>query len=157
MRKNYLLPNCFKKIGMAMFLPFLAACTWLLLGPCEGEWMKLSVPALLTFDGHGKWFTVTETDPVNEVCMLGLLVSLTFMALSREKDEDEMTAAVRTQSFVWSFWSVAAIELVAILFTYDFAFLYFAFASVFACFFLYVCKFNYEMTRIRKAVKEDEA
>lgn len=156
MKKNYLLPHRFKLVGLIMLFPFLAACIWLLLGPCEGEWFKLTVPALYTLDLNStrEWFSMTVTDPVNEICMLGLLVSLVFLALSKEKDEDEMTAVVRIQSFVWSFWATAIMVLIAILFVYDFAFLHFAFASVFVCFILYICKFNYEMTIIRRTENE---
>ena len=157
MKKNYLLPHAFKKIGLAMFVPFLAACVWLLLGPGECEWLSVKVPALLTLDlmATSQWFGMTVTDPVNEICMLGLLISLVFLALSKERDEDEMTAAVRMQSFVWSFWCTAIVMLIAILFVNDFAFMYFAFASVFVCFILYICKFNYEMIKIRRLQNEE--
>ena len=157
MKKNYLLPHAFKKIGLAMFVPFLAACVWLLLGPGECEWLSVKVPALLTLDlmATSQWFGMTVTDPVNEICMLGLLISLVFLALSKEKDEDEMTAAVRMQSFVWSFWCTAIVMLIVILFVYDFAFMYFAFASMFVCFILYICKFNYEMIKIRRLQNEE--
>lgn len=156
MKKNYLLPHGFKLVGLIMFVPFMIACIWLLLGPGECDLFFIRVPALLTLDlnSTGEWFGITMTDPVNELCMLGLLVSLVFVALSREKDEDEMTTAVRMQSFVWSFWCTAVIELIAVLFTYDFAFFYFAFASLFICFILYICKFNYEMMIIRRTENE---
>ena len=156
MKQNYLLPHGFKRVGLIMLVPFLAACIWLLCGPCEGDWFLVDVPALFTLDiaSTSKWFGMTATDPVNEICMLGLLVSLVVLALSKEKDEDEMTAVVRMQSFVWSFWCTAILMLVAILFVYDLAFMYFAFASVFVCFIMYICKFNYEMIKIRRTENE---
>ena len=159
MKQNYLLPHGFKRVGLIMLVPFLAACIWLLCGPCEGDWFLVDVPALFTLDiaSTSEWFGMTVTDPVNEICMLGLLVSLVFLALSKEKDEDEMTAVVRMQSFVWSFWCTAILMLVAILFVYDLAFMYFAFASVFVCFIMYICKFNYEMIQIRRTDKEGNA
>ena len=156
MKQNYLLPHGFKRVGLIMLVPFLAACIWLLCGPCEGDWFLVDVPALFTLDiaSTSEWFGMTVTDPVNEICMLGLLVSLVFLALSKERDEDEMTAVVRMQSFVWSFWCTAVLMLVAILFVYDLAFMYFAFASVFVCFIMYICKFNYEMIKIRRTENE---
>ena len=159
MKQNYLLPHGFKRVGLIMLVPFLAACIWLLCGPCEGDWFIVDVPALFTLDiaSTSEWFGMTATDPVNEICMLGLLVSLVFLALSKERDEDEMTAVVRMQSFVWSFWCTAILMLVAILFVYDLAFMYFAFASVFVCFIMYICKFNYEMIQIRRTDKEGNA
>ena len=159
MKQNYLLPHGFKRVGLIMLVPFLVACIWLLCGPCEGDWFIVDVPALFTLDiaSTSEWFGMTATDPVNEICMLGLLVSLVFLALSKERDEDEMTAVVRMQSFVWSFWCTAILMLVAILFVYDLAFMYFAFASVFVCFIMYICKFNYEMIQIRRTDKEGNA
>ena len=156
MKKNYLLPHNFKMIGLIMIVPFLVACIWLLCGPCEGDWFIVDVPALFTLDiaSTSEWFGMTATDPVNEISMLGLLVSLVFIALSKEKDEDEMTAVVRMQSFVWSFWCTAILMLIAILFVYDLAFMYFAFASVFVCFIMYICKFNYVMIKIRRTENE---
>ena len=153
MKQNYLLPNYFKRIGMIMFLPFLALCIWLLAGPCEGDWFKISVPALFTLDlaSSSEWFAITVTDPINEIGMTGLLISLVFIALAKEKDEDEMTAVVRMQSFVWGFWFTAIIELIGILLIYDLAFLHFAFSSIFICFILFIFKFNYEMIKIRRA------
>ena len=157
MKQNYLLPHGFKRVGLIMLVPFLVACIWLLCGPCEGDWFIVDVPALFTLDiaSTSEWFGMTATDPVNEICMLGLLVSLVFIALSKEKDEDEMTAVVRMQSFVWGFWCTAILMLVAILFVYDLAFMYFAFAYVFICFIMYICKFNYEMTLIRRSQNEE--
>ena len=85
MKQNYLLPHGFKRVGLIMLVPFLAACIWLLCGPCEGEWFTVDVPAL---------------------------------------------------------------------FTLDLAFMYFAFASVFVCFIMYICKFNYEIIKIRRTENE---
>lgn len=154
MKKNYLLPYKFKKIGMALFLPFLTVCLWLLFAQDGLEFDYFQIPVLAVWlDDLGNssgFFEMTKTDPINEIGMLGLLVSLCFMALSKEKDEDEMTGQVRMQSFVWSFWVTSAILLLGILFLYDFAFLYFAFVAIFLVFILYILKFNLAMIAIRR-------
>ena len=92
MKKNYLLPHNFKMIGLTMLVPFLVACIWLLCGPCEGDWFIVDVPALFTLDlaSKSEWFGMTVTDPVNEISMLGLLVSLVFNTLSKERHADEI-------------------------------------------------------------------
>ena len=53
-----------------------------------------------------------------------------------------------------NFKMIGLIMLTAIPFVYDFAFMYFAFASVFVCFIMYICKFNYEMIKIRRTENE---
>lgn len=155
MNKNYLLPHTFKKIGAWMFLPFCAACLWLLLSG-ELDLGKLNWPAFCItpndmLEEPGGWFDIIKNDPVNEIAMMGLLVSLCFIALSKEKDEDEMTGHVRMQSFVWSFWVTAAVLAFGIIFIYGLAFMEFTVAAIFLVFMLYILKFNLTMRAIRRA------
>ena len=152
MNKNYLLPHRFKTIGVCMFFPFCAACLWLLLSgvlDCSYiSWPALCInPEDLTDDP----FRIIKNDPINEIAMLGLLASLCFIALSREKDEDEMTGHIRMQSFVWSFWVTAAVLAFGIIFIYGLAFMEFAFAAIFLVFVLYILKFNLTMRAVRRA------
>lgn len=155
MIKNFLLPYRFKRAGLWLFFPFLALCLWLLL---FGDWdcdllswpaFALSIEDITSKDA----FTIIRNDPVNEFAMLGLLVSVCFIALSKEKDEDEMTGQIRMQSFVWSFWVTAAILAFGILFFYGFSFLNFALAALFLAFIIYIVKFNLTMFCIRRAGK----
>lgn len=155
MKQNHLLPYKFKKAGTIMFLPFLAICIWLLLGPCECDYLK--VPALALFeDGYlfsTKSFTSTTTDPINEIAMLGLLVSIVFIALSREKDEDEMAPVERQRAFIWSFWITAILYTIGILFTFGMQFLYCTFAMPYIFFILYIIRFNLAMHKLRRELK----
>lgn len=155
MIKNFLLPYRFKTAGLWLFFPFLTLCLWLLL---FGDWdcdllswpaFALSIEDITSKDA----FTIIRNDPVNEFAMLGLLVSVCFIALSKEKDEDEMTGQIRMQSFVWSFWVTAAILAFGILFFYGFSFLNFALAALFLAFIIYIVKFNLTMFCIRRAGK----
>ena len=130
MKQNYLLPHKFKKAGTIMFLPFLAVCVWLLLGPGECDYLK--VPAFALFeDGYlfsTKSLTSTTTDPINEIAMLGLLISIVFIALSKEKDEDEMVPV-------------------------EMQFLNCTFAMPYVFFILYIIKFNLAMHKLRRELK----
>lgn len=155
MTNNYLLPYRFKTIGLWMLFPFLVLCLWLLcLGELDCNLLKWPALAIYT-DGldAATWFTVVTNDPINEFAMLGLLISLCFISLSKEKDEDEMTALVRMRSFVWSFWVTAAVLAFGIIFIFDIAFMLFSFAAVFFVFLLYIVKFNLTMRAIRREGK----
>ncbi|MCQ2118483.1 MAG: hypothetical protein MJY84_01015 [Bacteroidales bacterium] len=85
--------------------------------------------------------------------MLGLLLSLCFIALSKERDEDEMTAQIRMQSFVWSLWFTAAVLVFGILFFYGASFLYVSFVAIYLVFIIYIIKFNVTMSAIRRGSK----
>ena len=138
-----------------MFPPFWAICIWLLLGPGECEFLK--VPAFALFeDGYllsTKSFTSTTTDPINEFAMLGLLASIVLIALSKEKDEDEMVPVERQRAFIWSFWITSILYTVGILFTFGMQFLYCTFAMPYLFFVLYIVKFNLAMHKLRRELK----
>lgn len=93
---------------------------------------------------------MNETDLIDEIAMFGLLVSLVFIGLSRERDEDEMTAHIRMQSFVWSAWATSAVIALGIFFVYDLEFVTFMFVAMYLYLMLYAVKFNLAMYRERK-------
>ena len=150
MKKSYLLPVGFKKAGLWMVVPFFVLSVLYMCGVLDDvnlsafdAWM----PALVGYSG---WFTIEDTNLIDEIAMLGLLVSLVFIGLSRERDEDEMTAHIRMQSFVWSTWATSIIIALSILFVFDGHFLYFMFLAMFLYLMLYIVKFNLAMHRERK-------
>lgn len=152
--KSNLLPNKFKGIGMILFVPFFIICLWALIsGELEFDFLKWPCLSLFSSEigsSDFKFFSIGVTDPVNEIGMAGLLISLCLIALSREKDEDEMTGLIRMQSFVWSFWATAIILGFGIIFLYGVSFLYFSFVAIFLEFMLFIAKFNLEMHKARR-------
>ena len=156
MKKTYLLPCKFKRIGILMFIPFCALCLWCIIsGELEFDYFHIPALAVCVEELFAKssFFEIVQNDPINEIAMLGLLVSLCFIALSKEQDEDEMTEQIRMGSFVWSLWITAAVLAFGILFFYQFSFLYFCFSAIYFVFLLYILKFNITMRKVRRAVK----
>ena len=148
MKKSYLLPVGFKKAGLWMVVPFLVLCVLCLCGDVlVNGGINATVPAVISHEG---WFRMTETSLIEEIAMLGLLASLVFIALSREQDEDEMTAHIRMQAFVWSTWATSIVLAMGILFVYDLEFLTFMFLTMYLYLMLYIVKFNLAMHRERK-------
>ena len=150
MKKSYLLPVGFKKIGLCMVLPFFVLCVLCLCGVTDElnlSILSVKMPALIDYSG---WFMMNKTNLIDEIAMLGLLVSLVFIGLSRERDEDEMTAHIRMQSFVWSAWATSAVVALGIFFVYDLEFVTFMFVAMYLYLMLYAVKFNLAMFRERK-------
>ena len=145
--RDYLLPYSYKKVGMWMFLPFAAICLCLLFSV---KLPSISIPWIAIGDSI---FYKGTADLLTEVGMMGLLVSLCFIALSKEKDEDEMTGQIRMQSFVWSLWFTAIILALGILFIMGLNFLAFACAAIYFYFLVYILKFNLTMKAIRREGK----
>lgn len=128
-----------------MFLPFAAICICLLF---DVKLPSIQIPWLAIGD---EVFYRGTADLLTLVGMMGLLISLCFIALSREKDEDEMTAHIRMQSFVWSLWFTSAILAFGILFIMGLDFLSFALVALYLYYFVYILKFNLTMRAIRRA------
>ena len=147
MKKSYLLPVGFKKVGLWMVAPFLVLCVLCLCGTMDNVVISATMPALADYSG---WFTMNETDLIDEIAMFGLLVSLVFIGLSRERDEDEMTAHIRMQSFVWSAWATSAAIALGIFFVYGTEFVTFMLVAMYLYLMLYAIKFNLAMYRERK-------
>ena len=147
MKKSYLLPVGFKKVGLWMVLPFFVLSVLCLCGVMDDVNLSATMPALIDYSG---WFTMNKTNLIDEIAMLGLLVSLVFIGLSRERDEDEMTAHIRMQSFVWSAWATSAVVALGIFFVYDLEFVTFMFVAMYLYLMLYAVKFNLAMCRERK-------
>lgn len=142
--RNYLLPYSYKKVGIGMFFPFAALCMCYFfnvnLPRIEVPWIGIGD----SFFYHGK------ADLLKEVMMLGLLCSLSFIALSREKDEDEMTGMIRMQSFIWSLWFTTIILTLGILFFMGLDFLTFALVALYLYYVVFILKFNLSMRKIRR-------
>ena len=144
---DYLLPNSYKRIGMLMFLPFAAICLCLLL---DVKLPSIEIPWIAIGDDL---FYQGKADLLTELGMLGLLISLSFIALSREKDEDEMTGQIRMKSFVWSLWFTTFILAFGVLFIMGVDFLYFSLAALYLYYLVYILKFNLTMKRIRRSAR----
>ena len=147
MKKSYLLPVGFKKIGLLPFFVLSVLCLCGVMDDMNLSFLSVKMPALIDYSG---WFTMNETNLIDEIAMLGLLVSLVFIGLSRERDEDEMTAHIRMQSFVWSAWATSAVVALGIFFVYDLEFVTFMFVAMYLYLMLYAVKFNLAMCRERK-------
>ncbi len=152
MKTDYLLPRRFKTVGLILAISFGILCLWVFsLRAPEPEFLNIEMPAIANqhIDGFA-WFKMVETKLLDEIAMLGLLVSLCFISLSKGKDEDEMTEHLRSQAFAWAFWEAFGLTAIGILFAYSFSFLSFLLFAIYFAFITYILKCNWMMHKIRR-------
>ena len=73
MKKSYLLPVGFKKVGLWMVVPFFVLCVLCLCGVMDEvnlSVLSVKMPALVDYSG---WLTMNDTNLIDEIAMLGLL------------------------------------------------------------------------------------
>ena len=154
MKTQFLLPSQFKKLGLFMLVPFIimGALEWF-----GGEtlasftYWEIPLPALYD-DGMrgGQWFSVVKDSIYNEIWIIGLLLSLTFIALAKEKDEDEMISKIRLESMAWALWAIVMLFALETLWVFGFTYMESTFLTLFMYLILFIIKFNYEMYKLKR-------
>ena len=106
--KNWLLPHPFKYVGFALLLILLIALV-----------LKITLFDV-PFGGEVSTNVVTTSMTINKVLSIVLYLAIFFISCSREKVEDEMTAALRSETLkeicylVMLIWIVARIVLTCV-------------------------------------------
>ena len=150
MKTQFLLPTRFKKLGLCMFVPFviMAVLQWfggVALQPYT-HW-KLPLPAI--YDGC-RWFSMVSDTVYDEVWIIGLLLSLTFIALAKEKVEDEMITKIRLESMAWALWVTVVVFALETLWVFGFAYMESTFLTLFIYLIIFIAKFHYEMFKLKR-------
>ena len=86
----------------------------------------------------------------NEIWIIGLLLSLTFIALAKEKDEDEMITKIRLESMAWALWVTVILFALTTLWVFGFAYIETTFLTLFIYLIVFIVKFNYEMLKLKR-------
>lgn len=151
MKKTYLFPPVFKWIGWSIFPLFFAMGVALLFFDYGFFDLNCKVLALINDDSY---FEVLRDDIYQEIIIVGLIVSMIFIAFSKEKDEDEYISQIRMHSLVWSILIGSVLLILATVFVYGFAYATVAFLNMFLILFLFVIKFNIELQKFRRTGRD---
>ena len=133
MRKNYLFPTTFRKIGWCLFVPFAITSFICLFDGSNEDWLKVNALSVIPWS------------------MIGLTVSLLFIAFSKEKDEDECIANIRSNSLIWATITAYSLLIVCTMLIYDMQYLNFVFIDLFMILFLFIIKYNIELYKFRRS------
>lgn len=155
MKFNYLFPEVYKKIGWGMFVVF-AVLNVLWMTDTIGPWFPckvISIVPSLTFD-HS--YVVQNDGWEDEICMVGMMLSLLFISFARLKDEDEYTINLRMKSMAWAFKVFGIVVIVATLTIYGMIWFIVMLILVYLIFFLFIGKFYYELHQFRKEAQNEE-
>jgi len=159
MTKNYLFPSRFQKLGWILLVPF----GLLFLYFCfttSGSRVELNVPvfAIINNDigNSTHWFTFIKNDIMDEITYIGLIVSLLFIAFSKEKCEDEYISQIRSNSLVWALLINSLILIFCELFIYGFVFLEILYFNLFSILILFIIKFKIVVYKLNKSTQNEE-
>ena len=144
MRKNYLFPTTFRKIGSWLFVPFAITSFICLFDGSNEDWLKVNALSVIPWG-------IIKNSLFDELSMIGLTVSLLFIAFSKEKDEDECIANIRSNSLIWATITAYSLLIVCTMLIYDMQYLNFVFIDLFMILFLFIIKYNIELYKFRRS------
>lgn len=144
MKKNYLFPTTFRKIGWCLFVPFVIMGLICLFNANDESWLKVSAFSVIPWG-------VIKNSLFDEISVIGLAISLLFIAFSREKDEDECIASIRSSSLIWATIAGYLLLIVCTILIYDLSYLNFVFIDLFMILILFITKYNIELYKFRRS------
>lgn len=158
MKINYLFPNKYKRIGFLVLIPtFIIGIIFIFTGYTP-DLLELKVPTIYTKELMGKeyFFSLIENNILDEILCSLIIISLLFIAFSKEKTEDELIYKIRLESLLWATYVNYSILLFSILFIYDWSFFWVIIINMFTLLFIFIIRFNYHILKFKKSAYNEE-
>lgn len=159
MKTNYLLSNQFKKIGWVLFIPSIILGLLFVIFQFQPKFLDIKVFAILGDQGlfSGTTFcNIINTNVTDEIIGILLIISLCFIAFSKEKEEDEFIARIRLESLLWATYLNYAILTLAILFVYGETALWVVIFNIYTILLFFIIRFNWILRKSRKLAKNEK-
>lgn len=158
MKANFLFPHRFKKVGWTVFIPSLLLGLFTVLTSYEPEFLDVKVLALFVdgFLGQDKLLGFINNNILNEILGILVICSGLLVAFSREEHEDEFISKIRLESLVWATYLNYGVLLLAMLFLYDFSFLWVMIFNMFTVLLFFIFKFHYSVWQLQKNLSYEE-
>ncbi|GAB6983180.1 hypothetical protein [Prevotella dentasini] len=162
MKRDYLLPHIFRKIGWTVFVPSLVVV--LLLITDSVEWLQDDLLVLPTFhltsSGHffGSGvdaFRFGKEEMGYELMTCLALASAYMICFSREKVEDEFVEHLRMHSLLWALKMNTVLFMVFTWFCFGVGYMIMVVLSMFSIFFFFHFRFLYELHKMRRNGHEE--
>ena len=158
MKPNYLFSNRFKKIGWILFVPSIILGLLFVIFQFQPKFLDIKVFAILNqgMFNSPDFFDIIKTNVIDEIIGISLIISLCFIAFSKEKEEDEFIARIRLESLLWATYINYTILIFAILFVYGGMAFWVLIFNIFTILLFFIIRFNWIIMRTRKLLKNEK-
>lgn len=145
MKQIKLLPHGFRRIGYLLLVPSL------LLGLGHMFW-EYNIPWLEVKGlGEGIMQLSVSNNLTDEIAAVGLIISLGFIAFSREKVEDEAIQFFRLEALQWAVYANYVVLILGILLVYGTDFFSVMTYNMFTVLIIFILRFRYVLFQYNKA------
>ena len=147
MKTRNLLPYRFKKIGWILFVPALFLGIYYLVTDFEPEFLNIQVFTVINEEimSDSEYFTMMGNNVIDEIIGLLLIFGMAFIAMSKQKNEDEFISKIRVESLLWATYVNYAILVLAIILVYGFSFFWVLVFNMFTVLLFFIIRFNWAL------------
>jgi len=142
MKNRFLFPHSYRRIGWLLFVPFLVFGLAVLNHDFQFDFLEISFgksPSHGTFESI---FSVNTINLSDETATLGMILSLLFIAFSKEKIEDERVAQIRLDSLHFAVYLNYAVLAIQVIFVHGTAFLDVMVYNMFSVLLLFIIRYR---------------
>ena len=153
MKRNFLFPNRFKKIGWLVFIPSLLVGLYIIWTDYEPELFNIKVVALFEtpiFGSEKSFFKASTNNILDEIITILLIISLMFINFSKEKVEDEYISKLRLESLVWAIYVNYLILIISTILFYNTEYLWVMIFNMFTILIIFMIRFNWLLRYSKK-------
>jgi hypothetical protein len=152
MKTKFLFPNKFKSIAWFVLFPTAIFGVVTLFVPFEPAFLDFNLPTIFknSIGEETNYFGLVKNNVMNEIIGILLILSLIFVAFSKEKIEDELVSKIRLEALVWSVYINYTILLLAFIFVFDLAFLWVMICNMFTVLIFFIARFQWKISKLKK-------
>lgn len=145
MKQIKLFPHSFQRIGYVLLVPFLTLSIAHMFGNYNLPWLEFKMPekSIMEFSSSQNF--------TDELAAVGLIISLGFIAFSREKIEDEAIQYFRLEALQWAVYANYLVLIISILAVYGTNFFQVMAYNMFTVLIIFVLRFRYVLFQYNKA------
>jgi hypothetical protein len=106
--------------------------------------------------GDDKFFGKQNNNLLDEIIGVLLIISLLFIAFSKEKIEDEFISKIRLESLVWAVYVNYIILIFSFVMFYDFAFMYVMIFNMYTILLFFIIRYYWQIGGMKKIMADEE-
>ena len=148
-KQNFLLPYKFGKIGWFILIPFTLLGLFIMItGGTDIDLGRF-------FSATGNYKAI-ESQILNNITIIGLIVGLIFTSCSRCKYEDEMISSIRLDSLLLALYISIIVLIIAVLCLYGNNFYEFLIYQMFILPLVFLITFKVKLWQLNRKIDDEE-
>lgn len=160
MKTKFLLPAKYKRLGWVLLLVGSIIGVYILYFESSPKFLDVTVLSIeISFNSTAERIIRTSfisNNVFDEIITLMIVFGGLLISFSRERDEDELTSKIRSESLVWAILLNYTLLSLSVIFLYSLSFLSIMIYNMFTPLIFFILRFNWLLWRSRKSVKYEE-